>query len=390
MKTRKILSLILALLFYATNVLASGTSGGGSGTTNADDLASGTVGAARGGTNIDTSASTGVPYVDNGTWGVDNQATFVQRFSGCEDNTDLLSGDGTCVAAGSGDMTKAVYDAGDDGQIDNAALADALGANGANCSAGNAPLGVDASGAVESCFSVLAPDGDGSSLTGITSGQVSGLGTMATQNKGAVDIDGGTIDNTPIGATTPSTGVFTTLTFDEAVSTCVPADNNCGAVATNVGSPAGANLSAGLQWFDNTTQCFMIRNNDNTANITMSCLTKSFTFGIDNVVAASDNNIFIWNDLPRAITVTKVSCTASTDNVIGVLSECTAGDITSCTNVDDTDWTIGGETAATVGTTYDSGFENPGIAAGAYLKWITTSVGTTNSNKLSCTMRYTE
>lgn len=36
----------------------------------------------------------------------------------------------------------------------NAGTATALAANGANCSAGNAPLGVDASGAVESCFDV--------------------------------------------------------------------------------------------------------------------------------------------------------------------------------------------------------------------------------------------
>jgi len=36
----------------------------------------------------------------------------------------------------------------------NAGTATALAANGANCSSGNAPLGVDASGAVESCFDV--------------------------------------------------------------------------------------------------------------------------------------------------------------------------------------------------------------------------------------------
>jgi len=38
--------------------------------------------------------------------------------------------------------------------IDLAATATALAANGGNCSSGNAPLGVDASGAVESCFDV--------------------------------------------------------------------------------------------------------------------------------------------------------------------------------------------------------------------------------------------
>jgi hypothetical protein len=42
-------------------------------------------------------------------------------------------------------------------------------------------------------------------------------GTMATQNKTSVDIEGGTIDNTVIGGTTPATGVFTTLTAQTEV-----------------------------------------------------------------------------------------------------------------------------------------------------------------------------
>ena len=54
-------------------------------------------------------------------------------------------------AGGSGDMTKAVYDAGDDGSADTA---NALKANGANAAAGNAILGVDASGAAEGAFDV--------------------------------------------------------------------------------------------------------------------------------------------------------------------------------------------------------------------------------------------
>ena len=41
---------------------------------------------------------------------------------------------------------------------------------------------------------------------------LSGVGTMAEQNANAVAITGGTINNTTIGATTPSTGVFTTVT----------------------------------------------------------------------------------------------------------------------------------------------------------------------------------
>jgi len=42
--------------------------------------------------------------------------------------------------------------------------------------------------------------------------QSADVGTIATQNANAVNIDGGAIDDTPIGATTPSTGKFTITT----------------------------------------------------------------------------------------------------------------------------------------------------------------------------------
>jgi len=62
----------------------------------------------------------------------------------------------------------------------------------------------------------------------ISNTQVSGLGTMSTQNANNVAITGGTIsgvsltldslDNTPIGSTTPSTGKFTTLSANSTVT----------------------------------------------------------------------------------------------------------------------------------------------------------------------------
>jgi hypothetical protein len=45
----------------------------------------------------------------------------------------------------------------------------------------------------------------------IPSGQVTGLGTMSTQNANAVAVTGGTIDGTTVGGTTPAAGTFTTL-----------------------------------------------------------------------------------------------------------------------------------------------------------------------------------
>ena len=50
----------------------------------------------------------------------------------------------------------------------------------------------------------------------IPSGDVSGLGTIATQNANAVTITGGTINSTTIGATTPAAGTFTTITGQTA------------------------------------------------------------------------------------------------------------------------------------------------------------------------------
>jgi hypothetical protein len=50
-----------------------------------------------------------------------------------------------------------------------------------------------------------------SASTTIPSTAITGLGTMSTQNAGTVAITGGTIDGTSIGATTTSTGAFTTL-----------------------------------------------------------------------------------------------------------------------------------------------------------------------------------
>ena len=52
----------------------------------------------------------------------------------------------------------------------------------------------------------------------IPSSDITGLGTMSTQNANSVAITGGSIDGAAIGATTASTGVFTTLTATGGIS----------------------------------------------------------------------------------------------------------------------------------------------------------------------------
>jgi len=160
-----------------------------------------------------------------------------------------------------------------------ATTAGSLAANGANCTAGSFPLGIDAAGNAEDCtlaaqgdiLSVAAGTGltgggtsgsvslavnagtsanqivqldasarlpaiDGSQLTGvtpandsvtsakITDGTIvaadlsSSAGLSDAQINNALTIDAGAVDNTPIGATTRSTGAFSSLTVGSGTS----------------------------------------------------------------------------------------------------------------------------------------------------------------------------
>ena len=75
--------------------------------------------------------------------------------------------------------------------------------------------------------------------TTIPSGDVSGLGTIATQNANAVAITGGTVNGTTIGATTASTGAFTYLSTSSSTSTTPTLSFN----ASNSPYAAGATIS---------------------------------------------------------------------------------------------------------------------------------------------------
>ena len=75
--------------------------------------------------------------------------------------------------------------------------------------------------------------------TTIPSGDVSGLGTMATQNANAIAVTGGTINGTTIGATTASTGAFTYLSTSSSTSTTPTLSFN----GSNSPYAAGATIS---------------------------------------------------------------------------------------------------------------------------------------------------
>lgn len=81
----------------------------------------------------------------------------------------------------------------------------------------------------------------------IANTQVSGLGTISTQNANAVDIDGGTIDGTPVGATTQSTVRGTTLQANGGFGCNTKSPQTAAAVNAAISATAGATYTAAEQ-----------------------------------------------------------------------------------------------------------------------------------------------
>jgi Chaperone of endosialidase len=118
-----------------------------------------------------------------------------------------------------------------------------------------APTGVTAgtygSASLVSQFTVLA-SGQISSASNVAilipSSQVSGLGTMATQNASAIAITGGNINGTTIGVTTPSTGAFTSLSANSTANFATIASGtwNGSAIGVSYGG-TGATTASGAR-----------------------------------------------------------------------------------------------------------------------------------------------
>ena len=127
--------------------------------------------------------------------------------------------------------------------------------------------------------------GDTDPLT-LTLVQISDAGTMASQNKGTVDIEGGTIDNTPIGGTTKAAGGFTTLVVTGAVTLTSALPVLQGGTGSNTQGGARSNLGLG----DIATQ--------NANGVTLT--------------GGTINNVIIGGSTPLAGTFTAVAGTTGT------------------------------------------------------------------------------
>ena len=81
----------------------------------------------------------------------------------------------------------------------------------------------------------------------LTTSDISGLGTIATQNASSVALTGGTINGIAIGGTTPSSGAFTTLTATTAIAVA-----SGGTGTTTPSIVAGTNITVTGTWPNQT------------------------------------------------------------------------------------------------------------------------------------------
>ncbi|KKU57293.1 MAG: hypothetical protein UX79_C0015G0001, partial [candidate division WWE3 bacterium GW2011_GWB1_47_11] len=105
-----------------------------------------------------------------------------------------------------------------------------------------------------------------------------GLGTMATQNANAVAISGGTIDGTTVGASTASTGAFTTLS-------ATPTSTNDVTITTDTDSTL---IISGLSAAAGTALCIDGTNNVKTCDTGSSSATLQSAYNAGGSITVTD------------------------------------------------------------------------------------------------------
>jgi hypothetical protein len=153
----------------------------------------------------------------------------------------------------------------------------------------------------------------------LTNTDISGFGSMSTQNANAVAITGGTINGTTIGATTATTGAFTTATASTSVTTpIVQATSSAGLALRN--SAGTTQISMGGGGGDNVTIAVATNINGANAQIDISPTgtghvhikptgTGSLEIAPTNV--GTINNMTIGATTPRNASVVDLSVTGA-------------------------------------------------------------------------------
>lgn len=130
---------------------------------------------------------------------------------------------------------------------------------------------------------------------------VSGLGTMSTQNAGAVAITGGTVNGTTIGGTTPAAGTFTSVAMTTGTITTAPTNGNDIVNKTYADAIAsGINFHQACRLATTAALPSCTYNNGTSGVGATLTATANGALSVDSTAVASTNRILVKNQADPA------------------------------------------------------------------------------------------
>jgi len=190
----------------------------------------------------------------------------------------------------------------------------------------------------------------------LTNTDISGFGTMSTQNANAVAITGGAIDGTTIGATTTSTGKFTTLNASTSLTTPIVQASNSGGLSLK-NSAGTTQISMGGGGGDNVSINVATNINGANAQIDISPTgtghvhinpTGVNSIQINPTYVGTMDNITIGATTPKAITGTTITATTFSGSGASLTSIPNSALVNSAITINGNSTALGG--SVSVGT----------------------------------------
>lgn len=213
----------------------------------------------------------------------------------------------------------------------------------------------------------------------LTNTDISGFGTMSTQNANAVAITGGAIDGTAIGATTTSTGKFTTLNASTSLTTPIVQASNSGGLSLK-NSAGTTQISMGAGGGDNASINVSTNINGANAQIDISPTgtghvhinpTGVNSIQINPTYVGTMDNMTIGATTPKAITGTTITATTFSGSGASLTSIPNSALVNSAITINGTSTSLGG--SISVGTVTSVG--GTGTVSGISLSGTVTSSG---------------
>ena len=220
----------------------------------------------------------------------------------------------------------------------------------------------------------------------LTNTDISGFGSMSTQNANAVAITGGAIDGTAIGATTTSTGKFTTLNASTSLTTPIVQASNSGGLSLK-NSAGTTQISMGAGGGDNASINVSTNINGANAQIDISPTgtghvhinpTGVNSIQINPTYVGTMDNMTIGATTPKAITGTTITATTFSGSGASLTSIPNSALVNSAITINGTSTSLGG--SISVGTVTSVTGTSPVVSSGGNTPAISMPAATSSVN----------